>query len=52
MNTLTSALGTRVKTFYASEVAEAELIRLTGHVPPYANRKVGTLREVNDHEMD
>lgn len=52
VNTLTSALGTRVKTFYASEVAEAELIRLTGHVPPYANRKVGTLREVNDHEMD
>lgn len=30
---LASALGTRVKAFYAAEIAEAELIRLTGHVP-------------------
>ena len=29
-----SALGARVKAFYAGEIAEAELIRLTGHVPP------------------
>ncbi len=28
-----SALGARVKAFYAGEIAEAELIRLTGHVP-------------------
>ena len=28
-----SALGARVKAFYAAEIAEAELIRLTGHVP-------------------
>lgn len=52
VNTLATALGTRVKTFYASEIAEAELIRLTGLVPPYTSRKVGTLREVNDNEMD
>lgn len=29
------ALGTRVKAFYAAELAEAELIRLTGAVPPF-----------------
>ena len=29
-----SALGARVKAFYAGEIAEAELIRLTGHVLP------------------
>ena len=29
-----SALGARVKAFYAGEIAEAELIRLTGHVSP------------------
>ena len=28
------SLGARVKAFYAVEIAEAELIRLTGHVPP------------------
>ena len=28
------ALGVRAKAFYAAEIAEAELIRLTGHVPP------------------
>ncbi len=51
---LASALGVRVKAFYASEMAEAQLIRLTGRVPPYAGPapKPGTHREVNDHEMD
>ena len=29
-----SALGARVKAFYAGEIAEAALIRLTGAVPP------------------
>ena len=32
-----SALGARVKAFYAGEIAEAELIRLTGVVPPSKN---------------
>jgi len=62
-NTLATALGARVKAFYAGELAEAELIRLTGRVPAYGGRggasapaagpvRKGTLREVNDHEMD
>ncbi len=51
---LASALGVRVKAFYASEMAEAQLIRLTGRVPSYAGPapKPGTHREVNDNEMD
>ena len=36
-----SALGARVKAFYAGEIAEAELIRLTGHVPPKDKPKAG-----------
>ena len=36
-----SALGARVKAFYAAEIAEAELIRLTGHVPPKNKTKAG-----------
>ena len=36
-----SALGARVKAFYAGEIAEAELIRLTGHVP-LAPKPAGT----------
>ncbi len=32
---LASALGVRVKAFYAGEIAEARLIRLTGRVPPF-----------------
>ena len=36
-----SALGARVKAFYAGEIAEAELIRLTGHVPPKDKPKTG-----------
>ncbi len=35
VNNLTDALGTRIKTFYTSQTAEAELIRLTGAVPEY-----------------
>lgn len=31
-NTLVNALGARVKAFYAGEIAEAELIRLTGRI--------------------
>lgn len=50
---LAAALGARVKAFYGGECAEAQLIRLTGHVP-FADlpRPTGTHREVNDHEMD
>ena len=33
------ALGARAKAFYAGELAEAELIRLTGHVPPAPKAK-------------
>ena len=33
-----SALGARVKAFYAGEIAEAALIRLTGTVPPLGDR--------------
>jgi len=59
-NTLATALGARVKAFYAGELAEAELIRLTGRVPGYGKTVFaparpaprGTHREVNDHEMD
>ena len=59
-----SALGARVKAFYAGEIAEAALIRLTGTVPPrtpsQANRKKksdvsakpGTYREVTDETID
>ena len=62
-----SALGARVKAFYAGEVAEAELIRLTGTAPEKKGakkdsevkkgsaseqRKTGTYREVNDDQMD
>lgn len=53
------ALGTRVKAFYAAELAEAELIRLTGRVPPFrsgvdagTNTTAGTYLEVNDAHMD
>lgn len=53
------ALGTRVKAFYAAELAEAELIRLTGRVPPFrsgadagTNTTAGTYLEVNDAYMD
>ncbi len=35
VNNLTDALGTRIRTFYTSQIAEAELIRLTGAVPEY-----------------
>ena len=38
------ALGTRAKAFYAGEIAEAELIRLTGHVPPKDKPKAGGSR--------
>lgn len=53
-STLASALGARVKAFYAAEAAEARLIRLSGRVPSYGGgvSKKGTLREVNDEEMD
>ena len=50
---LAAALGARVKAFYGGECAEAQLIRLTGRIPSDAFPRVtGTLREVNDHEMD
>ena len=40
---LADALGARVKAFYAGEAAEADLIRLTGHLAPYS----GTSSETN-----
>jgi len=56
-----SALGTRVKAFYAGEIAEAALIRLTGTVPTQENKrkgevekksKHGTYHEVTDETID
>ena len=57
-----SALGARVKAFYAGEIAEAALIRLTGLVPPRGAepdaappaRPVprGTPREMTDESID
>ena len=59
-----SALGARVKAFYAGEIAEAALIRLTGSVPPRTPAKAdkgkksdvpfkpGTYREVTDEAID
>ncbi|MBQ6338299.1 MAG: TolC family protein [Kiritimatiellae bacterium] len=63
-----SALGARVKAFYAGEIAEAALIRLTGTVPPRTSPKTGekkqpqkkavvpskpgTYREVTDETID
>ena len=52
-----SALGARVKAFYAGEIAEAALIRLTGTVPPrnapsVSPSKPGTYREVTDETID
>jgi outer membrane protein TolC len=56
-----SALGARVKAFYAGEIAEAVLIRLTGTVPPRERRqngkvednsKPGTYHEVTDETID
>ncbi len=35
VNNLTDALGSRIRTFYTSQIAEAELIRLTGAVPEH-----------------
>ena len=40
---LAAALGARVKAFYAGEAAEADLIRLTGHLAPSS----GTSSETN-----
>ena len=56
-----SALGARVKAFYAGEIAEAALIRLTGTVPPREKTrkgkveeqsKPGTYHEVTDETID
>ena len=56
-----SALGARVKAFYAGEIAEAVLIRLTGTVPPREEKrkgkvedksKPGTYHEVTDETID
>ena len=53
-----SALGARVKAFYAGEIAEAALIRLTGAVPPRTESppvspfKPGTYREVTEETID
>ena len=59
-----SAMGARVKAFYAGEIAEAALIRLTGSVPPRTPAKAdkgkksdvpfkpGTYREVTDEAID
>ena len=56
-----SALGARVKAFYAGEIAEAALIRLTGTVPPRektrkgkvdVQSKPGTYHEVTDETID
>ncbi len=57
-----SAPGARVKAFYAGEIAEAVLIRLTGSVPPRTppsadvkpapQKKPGTYREVTDETID
>ena len=56
-----SALGARVKAFYAGEIAEAALIRLTGTVPPREKKrkekvdgksKPGTYHEVTDETID
>ncbi len=56
-----SALGARVKAFYAGEIAEAALIRLTGTVPPRektrkgnvdGKSKPGTYHEVTDETID
>ncbi len=47
-----SALGARVKAFYAGEIAESVLIRLTGVVPPREAQKPGTYREVDDEAID
>ncbi|MGN0852358.1 MAG: TolC family protein [Kiritimatiellia bacterium] len=40
-NEYATALGTRVRAFYAGEQAEAELIRLTGCIPPSAKAAEG-----------
>ncbi len=56
-----SALGARVKAFYAGEIAEAALIRLTGTVPPREEKqkgkadgksRPGTYHEVTDETID
>ncbi len=50
-----AALGTRVKAFYAGQIAEARLIRLTGMVPAISSKPAepaGTYREIDDDEMD
>ena len=57
-----SALGARVKAFYAGEIAEAALIRLTGVVPPRNEPPAaknpappstpGTYHEVTDETID
>jgi len=49
-----AALGARVKAFYAGQIAEARLIRLTGMVPPSREeaKSSGTVRETDDGGMD
>ena len=55
-----AALGARVKAFYAGEIAESALIRLTGMVPPRTSeeepsspvKSPGTYREVTDPTID